>query len=44
MRLPSSGDLYLVFAIAGVVFLIEIGFFILLGRARSGWSAADAKV
>ncbi len=30
MRLPLSGDLYLVLAIAGGVFLIEIGFFILL--------------
>jgi hypothetical protein len=30
MRPPSSGDLYLVLAIAGVVFLIEIAIFILV--------------
>jgi hypothetical protein len=30
MRLPSSGDLYLVLAIAGAVFLIELAVFILV--------------
>jgi len=30
MRPPSSGDLFLVLAIASIVLLIEIGIFILL--------------